>query len=572
VLTIGTVLDGRYEILAPIAEGGMGAVYRARRTLLGDEVAVKIMQPDFGSDPGSRERFLRESRACAQLRHPNIVSILDYNLDPEGRPFLVMELLNGRSLREEVIDRGPLSLVEMQLMMTPLCAALQLAHERGVLHRDLKPANIVAHDFGGGTRTHKIVDFGLARVRESTEATRLTGAHQFLGTIAYAAPEQLAGGIVDARSDIYSLGVVIFEALTGRLPFEGNDAMMVLSAVMSRPAPAPSSIRKDLPAWVDIVLGRALAKAPEDRYDSMSTFAADLQSAHGSDQATMIQDAPPGRTAGGLLATYDVGRRLGPGRMGSEVFLGTHRALGHPVALRLLRREPERDWNAVRGRLLREAKALQIAHPSIIHVRDYGEEGDLIYVVTDYIEGRSLREIMRADGPMPWTRLRPLLAQLIEAAGVLHRRHGLLCGMSPDIMRITPDDEAERLMISSAGIWQAQDLLATLHAQTLRGAGLEDSELHYIAPELLTGESASVASDIFTMAVLAYEMATGELPYQATSMPGLLGKMLGGTPRDPRELQPTLPAATAAAIVKALAPSPGQRFQSAREFGRELLG
>ena len=127
-------------------------------------------------------------------------------------------------------------------------------------------------------------------------------------------------------------------------------------------------------------------------------------------------------------------------------------------------------------------------------------------------------------------------------------------------------------MISSAGIWQAQDLLATLHAQTLRGAGLEDSELHYIAPELLTGESASVASDIFTMAVLAYEMATGELPYQATSMPGLLGKMLGGTPRDPRELQPTLPAATAAAIVKALAPSPGQRFQSAREFGRELLG
>jgi len=262
VLTIGTVLDGRYEILAPIAEGGMGAVYRARRTLLGDEVAVKIMRPDFGSDPGSRERFLRESRACAQLRHPNIVSILDYNLDPEGRPFLVMELLNGRSLREEVIDRGPLSIVEMQLMMAPLCAALQLAHERGVLHRDLKPANIVAHDFGGGTRTHKIVDFGLARVRESTEATRLTGAHQFLGTIAYAAPEQLAGGIVDARSDIYSLGVVIFEAVTGRLPFEGDDAMMVLSAVLSRPAPAPSSIRRDLPAWVDIVLGRALAKAP----------------------------------------------------------------------------------------------------------------------------------------------------------------------------------------------------------------------------------------------------------------------------------------------------------------------
>jgi serine/threonine protein kinase len=570
VLSIGAVLDGRYEIVAPIAEGGMGAVYRARRTLLGDEVAVKIMRPDFGSDPDYRERFLRESRACAQLRHPNIVSILDYNLDPEGRPFLVMELLNGRSLREEVIDRGPLSIAQMQQIMMPLCGALQLAHERGVLHRDLKPANIVAHDFGGGTRTHKIVDFGLARVRESTEATRLTGAHQFLGTIAYAAPEQLSGGILDARSDIYSLGVVIFEALTGRLPFEGEDPMMVLSAVMSRPAPPPSSLRADLPAWVDIVLGRALAKSPSDRYDSMADFALDLRAAAGSDQSTMILDAPPGRPAGGLLATYDVGRRLGPGRMGSEVFLGTHRAMGHPVAIRLLRREAERDWNAVRGRLLREAKALQIAHPSIIHVRDYGEEGDLIYVITDYIEGRSLREVLRADGPMPWTRLRPLLVQLIEAAGVLHRRGGLLSGMSPDIMRVTPDDEAERLMISSAGIWQAQDLLATLHNQTLRGSGLEDSELHYIAPEILTGESADVRSDIFTLAVLAYEMATGTLPYEAASMPALLGKMLGGTPRDPRELQPSLPASAAAAIVKALAPTPAQRFPAARDFGREL--
>jgi serine/threonine protein kinase len=571
VLGIGTVLDGRYEIIAPIAEGGMGAVYRARRTLLGDEVAVKIMRPDFGSNPDSRERFLRESRACAQLRHPNIVSILDYNLDPEGRPFLVMELLNGPSLRQEVIDRGPVSILEMQQVMTPLCAALQLAHERGVLHRDLKPANIVAHDFGGGTRTHKIVDFGLARVRESTEATRLTGAHQFLGTIAYAAPEQLSGGIVDARSDVYSLGVVIYEALTGHPPFEGDDPMIVIGAVMSRPVPPPSTRRADLPAWVDIVLGRALAKSPEDRYESMAAFARDLQAANGADQSTVMMDRPATHSAGGLLATYDVGRRLGPGRMGSEVFLGTHRALGHPVALRLLRREAERDWNAVRGRLLREAKALQIAHPSIIHVRDYGEEGDLIYVVTDYIEGRSLREVMRADGPMPWTRLRPLLAQLVEAAGVLHRRHGLLCGMSPDIMRVTPDDDAERLMISSAGIWQAQDLLATLHDQTLRGAGLEDSELHYIAPELLTGESADVRSDIFTMAVLAYEMATGTLPYRAASMPALLGKMLGGVPPDPRELQPSLPPGAAAAIVKALAPSPAQRFLSARDFGRELL-
>ena len=196
VLATGTVLDGRYEILSPLGEGGMGAVFRARRTLLGDEVAIKIVRAEFGSSQGARERFLRESQICAQLRHPNIVAILDYNLDPEGRPFLVMELLNGGSLRDEIAAHGPLPLDQVQAIVPPLCGALQCAHDQGILHRDLKPANIVAHDFGRGARVHKIVDFGLVR-DISSDATRLTGAHQFLGTLAYAAPEQVLGGNVD---------------------------------------------------------------------------------------------------------------------------------------------------------------------------------------------------------------------------------------------------------------------------------------------------------------------------------------------------------------------------------------
>src|SRR5919107_5260806 len=126
VLRIGTIVDGRYEILEPLAEGGMGAVFRARRRLLGDEVALKIVRGEM-EDADARERFLRESRACAQLRHPNIVSILDYNVDGEGRPFMVMELLNGGSLRQELARRGPLPLPEVQAIVGPLCGALQLA-------------------------------------------------------------------------------------------------------------------------------------------------------------------------------------------------------------------------------------------------------------------------------------------------------------------------------------------------------------------------------------------------------------------------------------------------------------
>jgi serine/threonine-protein kinase len=153
---------------------------------------------------------------------------------------------------------------------------------------------------------------------------------------------------------------------------------------------------------------------------------------------------------------------------------------------------------------------------------------------------------------------------------MLHRRKGLLCGVSPDIMRVTTDDDGERLLISSAGVWQAQDLLATLKDDTLRGVALADAELRYTAPELLTGRNADVRSDVFTMGVLAYEMATATLPYDGASMPDLLGKMLRGEPAAPRTLQPSMPASASAALLRALRPAPTDRFATAQEFGTAL--
>lgn len=545
----------------------MGAVYRARRVHLCDEVAIKIIRADQAAPP-ARERFMRESRACARLRHPHIVSILDFDIDPDGNPFLVMELLSGPSLKDEISARGRLDLDDLRRIMPPICAALQLAHANGIVHRDLKPANIVAHQFAQGERVYKIVDFGVATIRESTADTRLTGAYQFIGTLTYASPEQLTGAAVDARSDIYSLGAVIFEMLTGQVPFTSEDPLGLVAHHLSTPVRKPSELRPDLPAWIDAAITRALAKQAEDRWGSASEFGAALAAGDGQapTAAHAIASSP-------LAGTYDIGERIGPGRLGSQVFRGVHRALGHPVAIRILRRGARQNWNAVRARFLREARTLQIAHPSIIQVRDYGEDADVVYVVTDLIEGPSLRQAMSASGPFPWERLRPLLAQLVEAARVLHRKKGLLCGLSPDIMRLVAacDDEGERLLISTAGIWEAQDLLSTLQEQTLRGLGLADTELRYVAPELLTGRTGDVRSDIFTMAVVAYEMATGTLPYEGGSMPALLGAMLGGVVKDPRAAQPTLPETAAAALRKALQPDPEDRFMSARVFGQGLL-
>jgi serine/threonine protein kinase len=572
VLAPGTILDGRYEILEPLAEGGMGAVFRARRRLLGDEVAVKIVRAEYAGDQSARERFMRESRTAARLRHPRIVSILDFNLDGEGRPFLVMELLSGPSLREELIRRdSPFGVAEMLDIILPVCGALQLAHDHGVVHRDMKPANVVAHDFGGGTRLHKIVDFGLVRQLRS-ESTRLTSPHEFVGTFTYAAPEQMLGKPLDAKVDQYAVGVVAYEMLTGRPPFEEDEPARLVASLLRNPAPPPSELRRDLPKWIDVVLGGALAKAPEHRYESMAAFAAALEAGDGGHgRSTIVMSGmAPLPSAGGMLGTYELGERLGPGRLGSEVFRGTHRALGHPVAIRLLRSQPDRNWEAVRARFLREARTLQVAHPSVIQVRDYGEEGDLVYLVTDFIEGPSLREVMRSDGPMPWPRLEPLLAQLVEAARVLHRKGGLLCGLSPEIIRVATDEDGPRLMISTAGIWQAQDLLATMGDVTLRGGAMGDAEPHYVAPELLTGQNADVRSDIFTIGVLAYEMATGSRPFAGESLPVLLGAMLRGQPADPREKQPTLPDSVTRAILSALAASPDARPQTARAFAAAI--
>jgi serine/threonine protein kinase len=307
------MLDDRYEILALLAEGGMGAVYRARRTLLGDEVAIKIVRADQGGS-GLRDRFFRESRASARLRHPHIVSILDFNLDNEDRPFLVMEFLNGQSIKDELAAKGRMTVEEVQAIVPSLCSALQFAHDVGFVHRDLKPANIVAHEFAPGQRVYKVVDFGIANLRD-TDETRLTGPHEFLGTIAYASPEQLKGDTVDPRSDVYSLGAVVFEMLTGKAPFAGPDPMAILSAHLNDPVPRLSEALTGAPAWIDLAVSRALAKDPADRWATIADFGHALRAGPGG-STTAIRGGP---TQGGLLATYDLGERIGRGRLGSVV-------------------------------------------------------------------------------------------------------------------------------------------------------------------------------------------------------------------------------------------------------------
>jgi len=261
VLAPGTRIDDRYEIIDILGSGGMGQVYRARRLRLGDEVAIKVMQAS-ATAPESRERFLRESRACAQLRHPNIVGILDFDFDASNQPFMVMELLSGPSLREEIELESPMSPSRVVAILAPVAAALQLAHDRGITHRDLKPANIVVHRYESGERVYKVIDFGLAAIKAASDETRLTNPAFFLGTLAYAAPEQVTGGEVTAAADIYALGVIAYEMLTGTRPFDSGNRVTLINQMLTARPVSPAVRQGGLSESVDRAVMRALDKMP----------------------------------------------------------------------------------------------------------------------------------------------------------------------------------------------------------------------------------------------------------------------------------------------------------------------
>ena len=554
MLPPGHIIDGRYEILGPLGAGGMGQVYRARRVRLGDDVALKALLSSDG-DVEAAERFLRESRACAQLRHPNIVSILDFDVDAEKRPFLVMELLSGPSLRDEIDLGGALGAARALEVLEVVASAVQLAHDHGITHRDLKPANIVAHRFDSGERVYKVIDFGLASIAAPPDATRLTLPFTFLGTIAYSPPEQLSGETVGPASDQYSLAVVAYEMLTGRRPFDAVEPMALAQQVMAGPVAPPTTVRPALPPAVDAIIARAMARAPGDRWPSVTAFAAALAGALAT--ASDLAAVAPGTIDGdGLLSRYDLGDVLGPGRFGSIVRRGTHRALAIPVAIRHLKRDGQPQWEALRGRFLREARTLQVRHPHLLHVRDFGEDATGVFVVTDLVDGPSLRDVL-AGGPLPWARARRLILQMTDAAEALHQHGGLLTGVNPDTIRVTGEADTERLVLTTGGIRALADVLATMREAQLRGQEGDDLELPYLAPEVLTGRAPDAQTDLFTLGVVAYQLVTGRLPYRAPSLPELIGQMLTVAPS--AIAASDVPPAGAGAVLRCLLAGPAAR-------------
>ena len=261
------VVAGRYRLGPVIGRGGMGEVRRARDLRLDRDVALKFLRNDLAIEPEVRRRFEDEATSAAQLSHPNVVTVFDTG-DHAGQPYIVMECLAGRTLADEILD-GPLPESRVRRIASEVLSALGAAHQVGILHRDVKPANILIADDGSA----KVADFGIAK---STEGLDHTVAGQIIGTPAYLAPERLQGERATPRSDIYSLGVVLYEALTGRQPYSGDTPLALAHAVLSKEPIPLRRLRPGIDAGLAATVERAMHKAPERGFGDAGDMAASL--------------------------------------------------------------------------------------------------------------------------------------------------------------------------------------------------------------------------------------------------------------------------------------------------------
>jgi serine/threonine-protein kinase len=278
------IIDGKYRLERLIAHGGMGSVYRAVHQQLERPVAIKILRAEFLADRVIAERFNREARAAAKLKHPNIVAIYDFGFLPNGGAYLVMELIEGRSLREELrtyaARNGQMRPERAAAILSQVCAGIEAAHRRCIIHRDLKPDNIMIETTADGAERVLVLDFGIAKLKDRDQGViGITDENTVIGTPNYISPEQCTGQTVDARSDVYSLGVILYEMLTGRAPFVSQNTSAVLLRHLQEPPAPPSRFRAGLSRELEQVVLRALAKNPNHRFQSAAEFAERLVAA-----------------------------------------------------------------------------------------------------------------------------------------------------------------------------------------------------------------------------------------------------------------------------------------------------
>ncbi|MBP9091643.1 protein kinase [bacterium] len=336
---LGMVVEGRYKIQSVIGQGSAGTVYRAVQELIGREVAVKVLHDYLVSDDEFIKRFKQEAKASSRLNHPNIITIYDFGVIPQGggRPYIAMDLLNGTPLSDFIAEVNHIPPIEAVPIFTQVCAALAEAHRQGVVHRDIKPENIVLVERGGQKNFPIVVDFGIARlVQEESDQAKITRTGTVCGSPTYMSPEQCTSSKVDHRSDIYSLGIVFYESLTGEVPFQHDELVRVMAMHLSDTPLPLNEMRPDLnfPEALMQVVHKTLLKNPNDRYQTMDELSQALEDA-------MKEPEKPS-----VATTQTVHKDIAPGPLAQDETLQHRKESREMLQQRPLTREMLQQQNA----------------------------------------------------------------------------------------------------------------------------------------------------------------------------------------------------------------------------------
>jgi serine/threonine protein kinase len=546
-----------YDVLDRLAAGGMGVVYRVRHRQLGREVALKMVRGGPDSSPQELARFRAEAQAVAALDHQRVVRVYDFG-EWRGQPYFTMELMSGGSLAAQ-LRGGPLAPKRAAWLVELLARAVQFVHDRQIVHRDLKPANVLMDEYGAP----KIADFGLAKRLDCDR--NITPSQAMLGTPSYMAPEQAQQGAkkVAPAADIYALGAILYECLTGQPPFQAATYWETLRRVVTEEPAPPRRWRPEVPADLEWVCLRCLAKEPGDRYASAAALADDLhRCVHSEPIDRHGEDVVAAHKRFARRVGYEVVNWLGLSRTDSvRVYVARESALDRRVLLKVDTSPPD---GPARARFRREAALLaRVSHPNVVHLYRFGEGGGLAYTVLEFVGGNLTQQFrgQAVDAPTAAA----FVAALAGAVDELHRGGVVHGDLHPSNVLFTA---ARVPKLTGFGMAWALDR----PPDPLTAAELPADDLTYAAPELLAGDwaRAGPAADVYGLGGLLYRLLTGRRPFSYRPLPLQRERVLAGELRRPRQLVPEVPAELEEVCLHCLARRPEDRYANAAAVAADL--
>ncbi len=557
---VGTVLIDRFEILSRIGEGSSGIVYKAKQIAVDRIVALKVLDTRASADPTWVKRFHNEAKAVARLDHPNTVRLIDFGETKEGLLFIAMEFLHGRTLDEEIVRRGKLSPQRTLRIISQVCQSLAEAHGQGIIHRDIKPDNIFLVDTMGGGDFVKVLDFSVAKL--DTPDAQQTRAGTVFGTPAYMSPEQARGAKLTPHSDIYACGIVMYEMLTGKPPFEAALPMeVVMMHLRQKPAPL-----KGLPEPVTRLVMKALEKTPERRQQSADELSRacllGLEEISSEENAVKVKTAAVPSTdplVGRILMDrFEILSRVSEGSTG-VVYRAKQLTVDRIIAIKVLGSHVSSDPTWVK-RFHNEARAAaRLDHPNTVRLIDYGETKEgLLFIAMEFLHGRALADELDRGGKLSPQRTLRIISQVCQSLAEAHGQGIIHRDIKPDnIFLVDTMGGGDFVKVLDFSVAK----LDTPDAQQTR-AGTVFGTPAYMSPEQARGAKLTPHSDIYACGIVMYEMLTGKPPFEAALPMEVVMMHLRQKPAPLKGL----PEPVTRLVMKALEKTPERRQQSADEL------